>query len=404
MRKYLFLFVFIATIVIAFLKFYSFIAYFSTLNFILLLVLFFINVLSIALFFYEIATKKAALAYEKLYKALEETKAAKNRFEILFQKSTEEIFLTDFKGNIVLANPAACKTHEYSQYEMLKMNLKDLKTKRYKEYANDNLKKIIRTGVEQIETEHLTKAGQKIPYEMRSSIVEYNNNHFILSIARNLKEQKETQKKLLTTIIATEEKERKKFAANLHDDLGPLLSTIKLYTNLLKSKIPDETKEHKLVKDIEEITELSISTARDVTKRMTPAVLEEFGLATALKEFCRYINTTQSVKIIVSTSNYKKINHHIEETILYQISKELINNTLKHAQANNIRIELKTQNDMVLLYYKDDGIGFNPENKLKFSTGLGLNNIVNKVKTIKGNCDFYSANNKGLRVLITLKA
>ena len=404
MRKYLFLFAFITTIVIAFFKFYSFIAYFTTLNFILLLVLFVINVLSIALFFYEIATEKAAVAYDKLYKALEETKAAKNRFEILFQKSTEEIFLTDFKGNIVLANPAACKTHEYSQDEMLNMNLKDLKTKRYKEYANDNLKKIIRTGVEQIETEHLTKSGQKIPYEMRSSIVEYNNNHFILSIARNLKEQKETQKKLLTTIIATEEKERKKFAANLHDDLGPLLSTIKLYTNLLKSKIPEETKEHKLVEDIEEITELSISTARDVTKRMTPAVLEEFGLATALKEFCRYINTTQSVKIDVSTSNYRKINNDIEETILYQISKELINNTLKHAKANNIRIELKTQNDMVLLYYKDDGIGFNPENKLKFSTGLGLNNIVNKVKTIKGNCDFYSANNKGLRVLITLKA
>ncbi|MEZ5010656.1 MAG: hypothetical protein R2744_03025 [Bacteroidales bacterium] len=81
----------------------------------------------------------------------------------------------------------------------------------------------------------------------------------------------------------------------------------------------------------------------------------------------------------------------------------MINNTVKHASAEVITIELKNTRNQIVLYYRDDGIGFDVNKQLELSQGLGLNNIVNKVRTIKGSCDFYSNTGEGLIVVITVK-
>jgi len=68
-----------------------------------------------------------------------------------------------------------------------------------------------------------------------------------------------------------------------------------------------------------------------------------------------------------------------------------------------IKIELKILNNQLILYYKDNGIGFNLESLSNNTTGLGINNIVNKIRTINGNCDFNSSVDNGMFVLISLK-
>ena len=87
---------------------------------------------------------------------------------------------------------------------------------------------------------------------------------------------------------------------------------------------------------------------------------------------------------------------------MFQATKELVNNSLKHSQASNIEIFLESHDNQVNLYYKDDGVGFEVEEKLAQPTGLGLNNIINKVKTINGRCLIKSAPNEGMSILITV--
>jgi len=253
------------------------------------------------------------------------------------------------------------------------------------------------------EVQHQKKNGEIVNVEMKSRLIEYEGQSAILCVARNIDERKALQKKILSTVIQIEEKERKRFAADLHDELGPVLSTIKLYNGLLKSKRFDDQKSNDLVKDIDELTDMAIATTRDLQNRITPTILHDFGLAMAIEEFCKYINKTKSIKISTQTTEYAPVGDDIVETIIFQVVKELINNTLKHSGAKNIKIELKVLNQQIMLYYKDDGVGFDFEKMIKEGQGLGLNNIMHKVKTIKGMCDFYSRADQGMFVLITIK-
>jgi two-component system NarL family sensor kinase len=119
------------------------------------------------------------------------------------------------------------------------------------------------------------------------------------------------------------------------------------------------------VSNIDELVELAISSAKEISNNITPNVLHDFGLKVAINEFCSYVNRTQSINIDVDTNGYTLEKTSIETTVLYQTTKELINNTIKHAQAQNIRIQLKSNNNQIILYYRDDGVGFNLNENLE---------------------------------------
>ena len=93
----------------------------------------------------------------------------------------------------------------------------------------------------------------------------------------------------------------------------------------------------------------------------------------------------------------------IIDSILFQAVKELVNNTIKHARAQNVTIDLKSYENQIILYYRDDGQGFDADKAMKNRSGLGLYNILNKVKTINGSCDLNSEEGKGMFMVISVK-
>ncbi len=324
-----------------------------------------------------------------------------NIFNFLFQNSSDAIFLLDLHGNIIEVNDIACEILGYEKSELLKKNLINIKSKKYSQLVQENLSIIIKNKVYTYETECVKKNGEIFPVEMKSRLAEYDNRDVIISVARNILRRKEFEKKLLQTIIKTEEKERKRFAADLHDGLSPILSTIKLYADLLNKDNFKQTSKEEILKEIDELVELAISTSKEIANNITPSILHDFGLAIAVKEFCKYVNNTKKVKILAETENYINKDNELIDSVLYQAIKELINNALKHSDAENIKLELKSKNNQIILYYKDDGKGFDVSKILENSNGLGLNNIINKIKTIKGTCDFYS--DKGLIFMAVIK-
>ncbi len=350
----------------------------------------------------EVITNKENLL-EKLATAEEALLSSEKKFKFLFDYSSDEIFLADLDGRFIEVNKRACESLGYSRDEILFMKFTDIKTPKYRQQVSRNIQKIIEWGKLTYETEHLTKTGALIPIEMKSRIIHFNNKQAIISVARNIAARKAMEHKMLSLMIETEEKERKRFAADLHDELGPILSTLKLYTDLLKKDEFKNTKREDVLKNVDELSDLAIRTAKQISAKITPTILHDFGLAVAVDEFCKYINETGAINITVKSDNYKVKIRNLVETVLYQTTKELINNTIKHASANNITIELRSTDSQIVLYYRDDGIGFDVKRQLDLSIGLGLNNIVNKVRTIHGNCDFHSEIGEGLMVVITVK-
>lgn len=340
---------------------------------------------------------------EKLASTEAELISSEKKFRFLFDYSSDEIFLSDLEGRFIEVNKRACESLGYSRDELLAMRFSDIKTPRYRHIVAENIKIILEEGKCTYESEHLTKSGELLPVEMKSRIVTYNKRKTIMSVSRNIAERKAMEHKMVSTIIETEEKERKRFAADLHDELGPVLSTLKLYTDLLKKDEFNKISREEVLKNVDELSDIAIKTAKEISVRITPNVLHDFGLASAIHEFCKFINETGVIKINLKTDKYSVNTRSLEETVLYQSTKELINNTIKHASADNITIELNSTNNQIVLYYRDDGIGFDFNKQMELSLGLGLNNIVNKVRTIDGICDFHTGTGEGLIVVITVK-
>jgi len=367
-------------------------------------------ILALSIFIYFITTEnirrflskldKSSIKLKSAQKALEQSE---RHFQTLFNNSSDDIYVIDFDGNFIEVNQVACDNLGYAHEEFLKMNVIQIKPEHLKAKVDTNISMIKKFGRHRYESENQAMDGHTIPVEMKSRVIEYKGERVILTISRDISERKEVEDKILHTIIQTEENERKRFAADLHDDLAPILSTVKLYTDLLKKKNYKKIDEGEAIKNIEELVDMSIASTRTISRNIRPNILQDFGLAAAVNDFCSFIIKTESIKIEVLTNQYSIEKRGIEESVLYQAVKELIHNTLKHADAKNIKIELKSFDNQVILYYRDDGNGFDLDEAMKLNTGLGLNNIVNKLKSVKGSVDINTKPGDGMFLIASLK-
>lgn len=216
-------------------------------------------------------------------------------------------------------------------------------------------------------------------------------------------ERNRSEKRLLNAILQTEERERRRFAKDLHDGLGPLLSTVKMSISALLQKEPEKES-----KDIIENTSIVINEAinsiKEISNNLSPHVLTNFGLVSAIKNFTHKINETKSIKIDVSANFEKERFESNMEIILYRTTCELIANTLKHAKATNINIDIARHKNTLTINFADDGVGFIPKDKVESDVkGMGLSNISSRIKSINGVFVLSSVPGDGTTALIKVK-
>ncbi len=217
--------------------------------------------------------------------------------------------------------------------------------------------------------------------------------------------RREAEKRLINAIIQTEEKERRRFAKDLHDGLGPLLSTVKLSVSTLKEMENDPDKKH-IIQNADLIINESIKSIKEISNNLSPHILNNFGLASALKNFSHKIEESKAININFESNAFDQRFDENIEVILYRITCELITNTLKHANAKNIEIVLTLQPKCIIISYTDDGIGFDVNEAIYDSAtpkGMGYKNIISRINTIKGKIDIESNKDTGTKILIRVK-
>jgi PAS domain S-box-containing protein len=325
------------------------------------------------------------------------------RFGTLFHNSSDEIYLADLKGNLIEVNQVTCDTLGFSRQELLQKNFKDLKTPKYFETVEPNLRKIIENGRHVYETEHVAKDGKVITLEVNSRVINYSGQEAIISIARETTERKQMERNILSAVIRAEEQERERISRDLHDGLGPLLSTIKLYVNELQSGDLEPGEKTEMLKQTNELINEAITSTRSISNNLSPHLIMDFGLVKAVEAFCKKVNLAQKIRInFESTPGKERFDQNIE-IVLYRVITELINNTLKHARATKIDIYLEVIEDTLQLTYLDDGVGFDKERVLAAETGgMGMKNIASRLRSINGNLRLHSRPGAGFLVVIEI--
>jgi signal transduction histidine kinase len=215
-------------------------------------------------------------------------------------------------------------------------------------------------------------------------------------------ERKQMEREILSTIIQTEEKERGRIARDLHDGLGPLLSSLKLYAKILGNA--DETKKRaEILVTTNEVIDESLLMIKEISNNLSPHVLNDFGLAAAIQSFCKKMTLTKAIDINFDSNVYDLRFEINVELVLFRILKELVNNTIKHALASRIEIFLLKTENLLSLIYSDDGTGFDIKKVLdNHITGMGISNIINRIGSINGKLMFESQAEKGIQVKISV--
>lgn len=214
-------------------------------------------------------------------------------------------------------------------------------------------------------------------------------------------ELKKMERSMVGRIIETEEKERQRFAEDIHDSLGPLLSTIKLYINTIQNDNYNEQQKKDMIVKADEVIDEAIISAKNIANNLLPNVLKDFGLDKAIGTFCEKIKEVNIIQINYQCLNYYRNLSQNTETMLFRVVKELINNTIKHAHARNINITLDMDGDFLKLDYADDGIGFDIKSVEDNSAAKhGIQNIFSRINTINGTIHFSKGNENGVQVKI----
>ncbi len=223
-----------------------------------------------------------------------------------------------------------------------------------------------------------------------SVIVCFIIGYFIISIMRRQREVLKWQQTRIKAEIETLEKERKRIASDLHDELGPMLSAIKLQINHLEPT--DETEIQALDKSSSQIDDI-IQRFRDISYDLLPNTLVRKGLVKAVEEFIGRLKRGNNLAVIFTSPD---LNLSQEKAInIYRIIQENIHNTIKHAKANKLTITIEIIGKKLILKTVDDGIGFNYEENMKMANGLGLLNLQSRVEVLDGQLKVISSVGNG---------
>ena len=206
-------------------------------------------------------------------------------------------------------------------------------------------------------------------------------------------------KRILTAVLRTEEKSRSRFSKELHDGLGPLLSSARMSLSALER---DECRpeQREIIGNTTYVIDEAIRSLREISNNLSPHVLNDFGLARGVQNFIDKTAAMHDVKIRFTTNLRTERYDTDVEVILYRVICELINNSLKHSGCTNIGLSLVRNRRVLTLDYTDNGRGFNPEAMM--DCGMGLSNMASRINSLGGTLEIASSKGKGMRAAIRI--
>lgn len=220
---------------------------------------------------------------------------------------------------------------------------------------------------------------------------------FVLNYQKKVWQQKsrlhdletEHQKRLLIAAHNAIEATRKRIAGNLHDELGANISAAKVQ---LQSARKDEGSLDKAGDILDE----SIISLRRIVNDLLPPTLERFGLKAAISELCSLTTTSELTVQLEWLGDDLKLDDSIQLAV-FRIAQELLNNSLKHAEASAILFTISTDDTHLNLSYEENGKGFDIASAVR---NVGLDNMQSRATMLQGTFEFKSEPNKGFRAML----
>ena len=346
--------------------------------------------------------------HEQTGKARRESEA---RFRAIFEEAPIGIVLRDPQGQVISINPALEKIlgftrEEYVLQDKYFLQLDDSPEIRsfYQELAAGRRDFFI------AENRAFHKEGRPVWGRVHASKVKGKDDQtwFTLSLIEDITREEETRaeiqayqerlRSLAGELTTTEERERRRLATYLHDNIGQVLALLQIKLGSLRRDLTSK----KIAADLDEgrslLTQI-ISATRSLTMEMGLSVLHELGFVAGLEWLGEKFQDQNSLRVEVNCSHLPGSLNQAREIFLFRAVRELLTNVTKHAGANNVTVATSDAGGQFSLQVSDDGVGFEVSHWTQ-ATGFGLFSIAEQVSNQGGNMDVTSGPGQGTRVII----
>lgn len=327
------------------------------------------------------------------------------KLSVAIEQSPVVIIITDLAGNIDYVNPKFSELTGYSRNETLGKNPRILKSGKTKTEIYSEMWSRISSGKEW-RGEFLNRKKNGDLFWEAALISPILNSagdvtHY-LAVKEDITDKREATKLIFDKIIETEERERLRYSEEIHDGLGPIISTIKLYFQLL-SEDNDSTQRDIILSKANTCIDEAILTIKEISFNLSPNILNKFGLVAGIQNFVSRLKDVCPFSIDYQCNVERRFEKNTEISV-YRIITEMINNTVKYASATAVRIYLNynKEESSLTLEYSDNGAGFDLNDTIINPKGLGLSNIYHRVNTLGGSIEIESAYGKGMKARIDL--
>jgi signal transduction histidine kinase len=207
-------------------------------------------------------------------------------------------------------------------------------------------------------------------------------------------------------LLAMQEEERRRLAAELHDKTSPNLVAVMLNFEILCSDLPLKVRQKfaALLQDTRALIDDTVAGIRDICANLRPAALDYFGLMSALKSYTDTFSGRTGTKVHLKGPDFMVRLPSEQEISLFRLVQEALTNCAKHAQATSIDIELIHSTSNMVLTITDDGVGFDPNalERLNHKPGLGLLTMKERAEFAGGKFSIESSPGNGTRIRVEL--
>jgi len=217
-----------------------------------------------------------------------------------------------------------------------------------------------------------------------------------------LRKVRDTLRQLSGKIMAAHENERRQLARELHDHLGQILTALKMDTVWLEKNLMDSNDTAALrARRISTLIDNTIEDVRKMAFRLRPGVLDDLGLVAALEILTRDFEDRADISCIFHHDDVPKVDDMLA-TAFYRIAQEAMTNAVRHANATEIKVELKLTHGFLMLCVTDNGDGFSLEDEDE-GLGLGLSGMKERAVLVGGELRIDSGDGRGTQICCHVK-
>lgn len=199
------------------------------------------------------------------------------------------------------------------------------------------------------------------------------------------------KQKLLSNTLETQEKEKRKIAMELHDDVSSILNLTLL--NVRQQNLSSPSSQ---LKDLENMIYNCSEKVRNISHELTPLQMKQFNIKESIDELIFNLKKFNTLKINVYNFDVINLSNDINKLHLFRIIQELINNALKHSKATEVIIRFSKDPNNLVMTYDDNGIGLSEK---AMHNGIGMTNMQSRVAVLNGSFEIINNDKPGLTII-----